>query len=194
VLQSNTIRFVPRLSQERIKAIQSIDFQPGFKLMMKFSEKFYPDVILCDTEVGEKTYYDVAFKKNSKENIFGLPSMGSSAKNYYQLNSEEKIISNVLEELDIIFDGKASKYYTGQYLIEDWGKHQYTLGTWTNDWEKGMLEVLNQPLENKVYFAGETNNINGQESTVQGAIMSGYFSTYKLLKNNKQTGYNNVYK
>ena len=48
--------------------MESINFMPGFKLVMKFSEKFYSDIIMCKAKTGEKGYYDMAFKKDSKKN------------------------------------------------------------------------------------------------------------------------------
>ena len=45
VLKSNFINFIPALPATQIAAINSIEFLPGLKLFMKFSEKFYPDVI-----------------------------------------------------------------------------------------------------------------------------------------------------
>lgn len=187
VLKSDYITFTPQLSEEKKAAIQSVDFQPGFKLMLKFSEKFYPDVVDCATETGEKTYYDVAFQKGAKDHVFGLLSMGSSAKVYYKLGSEEKIVSTVLKELDQMYDGKASKTYTGNYLFKDWGKHPFTLGTWTSGFAEGsMLKTLRKPLNNKVFFAGETYNSYEQGSTVHGAIMSGYETVYNILDQQEQ--------
>jgi hypothetical protein len=45
---------------EKEEAIESIVFEPGFKAVMKFNEKFYPDAIECEVENGEKVYYDMA--------------------------------------------------------------------------------------------------------------------------------------
>ena len=66
VLKSNDINFIPELSPDKKKAIQSITFEPGFKAALKFSEKFYPDAINCKVKNGEKVFYDIAFKKNAK--------------------------------------------------------------------------------------------------------------------------------
>ena len=60
VLRSNAITFNPPLPAKKITAIQDIEFLPGFKLFMRFSDQFYPDVISSETSSGEKTYYDAA--------------------------------------------------------------------------------------------------------------------------------------
>ena len=90
VLKSKKIKFTPELIQEKQMAIESITFSPGFKLIMKFNEKFYPDAINCEENSGEKVYYDIAFKKESEKNILGLLVTGKAADEYYRLSSEKK--------------------------------------------------------------------------------------------------------
>ena len=182
VLKSNAITFTPALSQKKQDAIESVEFLPGFKLFMKFSEKFYPDMVNCETSSGEKTFYDVAYHKGAQDHVFGLLSTGESTLEYYQLGSEQQIVQKVLNELDYIYNGQASQYYTGEYLIKDWGKHVFTNGTWTsNGASNSTLKTLNQPLDNKVYFAGATYNLDNERSTVHGAILSGYEAVNKIL-------------
>ena len=69
-----------------------------------------------------------------------------------------------------------------EYLLENWGQHQFTQGTWTQAFqEKGSnLKVLIPPLSKMVYFAGEINDPYKQMG-VPGAILSGYYSIDKLL-------------
>jgi len=84
--------------------------------------------------------------------------------------------------LDVIFQGSASKYYTGNYILENWGQHEYTLGTWVNAaTDKNLnVKVLNQPLQDKVYFAGEAYDRHKQLG-VPGALLSGYDGIDLLL-------------
>ena len=182
VLKSNDINFIPELSPDKKKAIQSITFEPGFKAALKFSEKFYPDAINCKVKNGEKVFYDIAFKKNAKTNILGFLCKGDETEKYYSLKSEQEIINQLLKELDDMYNGKASQTYMNEYLLENWGQYQFTQGTWTQAFQekKSTLKVLNQPLDNKVYFAGEINDTYKQMG-VPGAILSGYYSVDKLL-------------
>lgn len=185
VLKSNSIEFTPSLPAEKLEAIDHVEFYGGFKLILKFSEKFYPDMIVCDSEIGEKTYYDFAYQKDSKDNVLALLAMGSSAEEYDKLQSEEKIIDAVLQELDTIFDGKASATYTGESLFHDWGNHPYTLGTWTEEFNDKYRAPFNAPLDGKVFFAGETYE-DEHWSTVPGAIISGQTVANELLEKIKK--------
>jgi monoamine oxidase len=187
VLKSNAITFIPALPGKKNTAIQDVEFLPGFKLFMKFSDQFYPDVITCKTSSGEKTYYDVAYGKGSGDHVLGLLSTGISAEEYYSLGSSDSIISAVIKELDGYFDGLASENYLGSYIYEDWGQQTFTQGTWTTDFETSSKK-LNASLDNKVYFAGETYNTDYKikgfyiiRGSVQSAIVSGYEVVDKIL-------------
>ncbi len=182
VLKSNSIKFTPDLNAEMKKAIDAISFDNGFKIVLKFADKFYPDAITCEVESGEKVYYDIAFKKDAQTNVLGVLCRGDEAQKYYDLNSEKKIIDNILLELDEMFDEQASKSFSGEYIFEDWGRHKFTLGTWTQaSLEKNShLKALNQSLDNKVYFAGEIYD-QYKQMGVPGAVLSGYYSIDKLI-------------
>ncbi len=184
VLKSDYINFIPDIGQEKKDAIESITFMPGFKLVMKFSEKFYSDIIMCKAKTGEKGYYDMAFKKDAKSHILGLLVQGSGVEDFYCLESEEQIVLKALEELDKIYEGKASKAYTGEYVFEDWGRHEFTLGTWIESFQinQSIIQKLNEPLNDKVFFAGELYDLHHQLG-VPGAIVSGYHSIDRLLTN-----------
>ena len=189
-LKSNAITFIPSLPSEKITAMQDVEFLPGFKLFMKFSDQFYPDVITCQTSSGEKTYYDVAYGKGANDHVLGLLSTGISAESYYLLNDPNTIVDSVLQELDGYFSGLASQYYLGAYIYQDWGQQTYTQGTWTSDFQAAS-DVLMAPLIDKVYFAGETYNAHGItphngfyiiRGSVQSAILSGYEVVDKILE------------
>jgi monoamine oxidase len=182
VLKSNMITFVPEINEERKQAIESITFLPGFKMAMKFSEKFYPDAINCKVEDGEKVFYDIAFKKEAQTHVLGFLCIGNETQKYYDLKSEQEIVSSLLQELDQMYDGKATASYAGEYILENWGQYEFTQGTWTQAFQekKSHLKVLNLPLDKKVYFAGEIYDTY-QQMGVPGAVLSGYYAVDKLL-------------
>ena len=182
ILKSDKISFNPEINQEKKDAIEEITFYSGIKVVMKFSEKFYPDAINCEVDNGEKVFYDIAFGQETQKNILGFLCTGDETQKYYDLNSNDEIISSLIDELDLMLDGKASSSYSGEYILENWGQYEFTLGTWTQAFQekKSNLKILNQPLDNKIYFAGEINDPYKQMG-VPGAILSGYYSIDKLL-------------
>ncbi|MCI4671783.1 MAG: FAD-dependent oxidoreductase [Bacteroidia bacterium] len=186
VLKSNKIKFSPELSPDKQKAIDSISFLTGFKVAMKFSERFYPDLIQCETgyglKGGEKSYFDMAFGKNTESNILGFLCAGKAASSYYALDSEGEIIEALIEELDQMFDGRASKAFSGEYRLENWGQQEFTQGTWVvAPFEKtSNLKALAEPIENKIYFASGTLDPYKQMGA-PGSMLAGYHYIDKLL-------------
>ena len=188
VLRSNAITFTPSLPTKKNNAIQDVEFLPGFKLFMKFSDQFYPDIITCETVNGEKTFYDVAYNKGAQDHVLGLLSVGTSAEEYYTLGDSDAIVSDVLQELDGYFNGLASQYYLDSYIYANWGQQTYTQGTWTSDFQTASNK-LSASLDDKVYFAGETYNKDNQvddfyiiRGSVQSAILSGYEVVDEILE------------
>jgi len=182
VLDSETIAFKPPLSEKKKAAFQDVDFKRGFKLFLKFSEVFYPDAINCEGDDVDKAYWDVAFGKDVEDNVLGLLVRSPSVESYYALGSNDAIVTSVLEELDVIFDGRASQTYTGEYMLMDWGRYEYTRGTWVEGFRinHSTLDDLNKSLNHKVYFAGEAYDIRRQLG-VPGAILSGFDTIDRLL-------------
>ena len=182
VLKSGNIDFIPDLSEDKQEAFDTVEFQPGVKMFFKFSEKFYPDVVNVPVDSGEKAFYDIAFKKEANDHVLGLLVTGSSSSTYTNLDSEELVVQTVLAELDEIFDGEATANYLGEYRIENWGERPYTQGTWVVGAQisKRTLNVLNEPLSGKVYFAGEVNDVY-QQMGVPGSILSGLEAIDRLL-------------
>ena len=182
VLQADVIDFRPPLSDRKRDAISAVEFHRGFKLFLQVSEDFYPDAVNCQVEGGEKAYWDVAFGKDVEDNVLGLLVTGAAADAYYELESHDAIVDAVVEELDDMFDGAASAAFTGEYLLRDWGRHEYTRGTWVEGFliRKSVLRDLNESLAHKVYFAGEAHDVYHQLG-VPGAVLSGLHAIDRLL-------------
>ena len=182
VLKAGDIRFVPALSPEKTQAIDAVFFPTGFKAFLKFSEPFYPDALLQRTDAGEKGFYHATFGKDSDEHILGVLITGAHAAPYEALQAPEDIVQALLTELDHHFEGQATETFTGEYLLEDWGRHAYTKGTWVEGFriDPGVVDTLNQPLDRAVYFAGEAYDVHHQLG-VPGAILSGLYAVDRLL-------------
>ena len=157
------------------------------KVFIEFKEKFYPDILLFGNILDalgntEKIYYDAAFRKNSNRNILGLFTVQDLASEYTNLNSDDEIINYILDELDTIFDGKARTNYLN-HVIQNWSNEPYILGSYSDSFngrtETIMNSILN-PIDDKVYFAGEALSFNNQ-STVHGACESAYQVIQNML-------------
>ncbi|MCI4669211.1 MAG: FAD-dependent oxidoreductase [Bacteroidia bacterium] len=189
ILQEGNITFIPELPSEKIDAINSIVMPDGLKVFIEFAEKFYPDILftggfLTEVFASDKLFYNAAFRKNSERNIMGLFTVGDKASVYTSLETDEKIIEKVMEELDTIFEGKASQHYQ-KHIIQNWSREPYIQGSYSidfaNDPETTVANLI-KPLDNKIYFAGEALSLDNG-STVPGAVESSYATVETMLAN-----------
>lgn len=124
-----------------------------------------------------------AFRKQSQENVLGLFAIKEKAAVYTRLKSEEEITTKFLTELDEIFDGKATKNYIS-HIIQNWSNEPYIQGAYSYSFEenqKSIVEIINKPIMDKIYFAGEALSIQNQ-ATVHGACESAYSMVATMMK------------
>jgi len=183
ILQNEFINFIPSLPDEKIDAINEERMPDGLKVFIEFSEKFYPDMVMLDNLLegainGEHTYYDAAFEKDTDNHVFALFAVGDKATKYTSLETDEAIFNKVMEELDAIFDGKASQFYM-QHIVQNWSKEAFIQGSYSHGWSSP--EVLASPVNNRLFFAGEAMATNGNTSTVHGASESAYAMIEMML-------------
>ncbi len=84
-----------------------------------------------------------------------------------------------MQELDEIFDGKASKYYV-KHIIQNWTAEPFIQGTYSH--RKASAKKLAAPIDDKVYFAGEAMHMKGRTIAVQGACESSYLMLERMLE------------
>lgn len=184
ILKQEFITFKPELPNEKVEAIHEERMPDGLKVFIEFSERFYPDIVMFDNLLkasinSNHTYYNAAFGKDSDRHVFALFAVGEPATRYTSLKTEQAIFNKVMEELDAIFEGKASKYYV-KHVIQNWSEEPFIQGSYSHGWSSP--ETLAAPVDNRLYFAGEAMNTDGNTSTVHGAAESAYAAMEQMLK------------
>jgi len=188
LLQGGSLRFVPELSAERLRALEQVSVPDGIKAFFEFSQRFYPDILFMtsplDPDATGQLYYDAAFRKATRRNILGLFCVGAQATQYTDLPNDVAIRDYILAELDAIFDGQASAAYV-KHVVQNWSKEPYIRGAYSTEFlgsEAEIIAALAQPHDRRVFFAGEAlSTDNG--ATVPGAMQSAYAAVKTILKN-----------
>lgn len=181
ILQKNKITFSPDLPIEKQKAIQTIGIDTGMKILLKFQNRFWAEY--AGAIYGQGYIPEFYSSAKDDEPILTAYVMGDKAK--YLSDLGEDAIYVALHELDILFGERmASKLFVEARII-DWGKEPFIEGcySYASKGSDKARKILAEPIENKLYFAGEACNINGHHATVQGAIESAYKATLSLLAN-----------
>lgn len=177
VLNSDAIAFNPPLPEAKKSALEKYDLPGGIKGLIEFSEKFYPDYLSAETNLGQVDYFNAVFKKDTDKHIMAILSTEGSG-HFTSLSSDEERIGAFLSELDTFFDGRASKTYK-QHLLYDWGDNPHVKGTWThNSVSEDVDQEMMTPVDGKLCFAGEAYS----GSTVHGAGFNGHNQIAKLIE------------
>lgn len=177
ILQQEQINFNPALPAATQSQFNAIDFPPGIKVFIKFSNKFYPDICGVDSIIPDsKIYFDGAFKKGASDNLLTLFYVSAEASELTELNDAE-IFTAVMAELDQMFDGQATQYYQ-DHIIQNWSAEPFIQGSYSHS-GSGVVA----PVSGKIHFAGEAFT-DGASSTVHGAGFSGRDAARTILQGN----------
>ena len=189
VLQDGDIEFVPPWPADKLAALAAFEMPDGIKVFIEFEERFYPDITLVGggplSAAGQsQIYYDAAFRKDSTRNILGLFCVGESATQYTNAGSDAALIELILAKLDTMFEGQASPSYR-RHVAHNWSTSPYVRGSYAGvasevSKEAEFLAKMREPLDDKVYFAGEALS-DDNASTVPGAMQTGYAAIRVLL-------------
>ena len=183
VLKEGAVEFLPELPAEKKEAIQRIGMSPGMKIIFKFSKPFWPErLYFLHTEGLFPQFWVTSKGKDSKDFILTAFLGGDRAAFCNTL--PDYGVSRALEGLDAIFgDGVATRSLIDTY-VANWGCDPYFRGLYTfpTPNSTGLREKLAEPIDQKIYFAGEAVHADGASGTVHGALETGEMAAQMVLK------------
>ena len=187
ILKEELMAFTPALSSTKREAIDAVEYPPGIKVFLRFSEMFYPEMLSIGSLISffgdGKLYFDGAYGKDTGDHLLTLFWVEEDAAALTDL-SDEAIIETVLAELDEIFEGQASEKLL-DVRVQNWSALPYIRGSYShipNSTYNQTVEALAEP-HGQVRFAGEYTH-NGENSTVHGAAFTGVAQALEILKGN----------
>jgi len=169
ILKAGDINFDPVLPNKKKQAIKNIGIDVGMKVILIFSEKWWPYDLLT-IEGGKSCYEFLATKSYNLPTLTGFV-MGDKVKIFQGMN-DKQLRDLMCTELNNIFGhNKASETMT-HVFSKNWGDDIYHKGAYsfpTPD-SAGMRNILAEPVGDKLFFMGEACNINGHAATIHGAM------------------------
>lgn len=181
VLKDNDITFSPQLPALKTKSFQQLGMEAGMKAFMRFSTKFTESNIEGGSVCAAYNVED--YNRVSEDLVLMGFAMGDQAKALSEMG-ETKALQAMLGELDLMFEGKASRSYVSHYF-KDWYKEPFIRGAYSYPLvgsNENTRKNIAQSVEDKLYFAGEATNYNGHHQTVHGAAESAYREVISILK------------
>jgi monoamine oxidase len=187
---SSLMSFSPALPSSKTSALSRIGMDASVRIILEFnSNEFFgtnPAFIYGGTECP--SYFFCGSGRSSSNRTVSMLINGPKAEELSAKTDADKI-TQVLAELDSVFDGKATQNVRRQlvedplappgaiiYVVKDWTKEPYILGGVSYPLPGGTnedREALAEPVNDKLYFAGEATDVKGEFGTVSGALRSG---------------------
>ncbi len=184
LLQLGQVDFNPALPNNKQRTIADATIWSGIKIFLKFSEQFYPTFLEFDdseTREGQRMYYDVAYGQNSEDNVLGLFSVGKQAE-VYQGFSGDALRDYVLNELDEVFDGKASETFQ-DILVQNWNEQPFARAAYLEDNAPSSISrTMAASVNGKLYFAGCSYTQEDDWSSVHTAARSARDAVRELVR------------
>jgi monoamine oxidase len=194
VLKDGDITFTPALPASKTTALSNMGMDNVIRVALNFKRNFWQDEI-TDPEMrfifgGTQAaqYFNAGTGRGEIRNILSATVIGSKADEFSVLGVG--IVDKLLEELDEMFDGKAKleirkdESMNEVVVIQDWGKEPFIKGG--NAYVKpggsnNDREELAEPVNDKLFFAGEATDVKGEFGTVNGALQSAERAALELI-------------
>lgn len=186
VLQKQRIKFTNAPQASRLLDLNDVVFGNGFKVFMKFSQQFYPDMLMFGSrltaladEWDSKLYYNAAFGKPTSDNLLGLFTVSETTLRRASLSNQE-LLETALSELGDIFGSVARQSFLAG-TVQNWTQEPHIMGSYsmTNDSDEDIADIL-APISGRIHFAGEALGGDAQ-STVHGAAFSAIEAVNTML-------------
>ncbi|MDG2257074.1 MAG: NAD(P)/FAD-dependent oxidoreductase [Paracoccaceae bacterium] len=177
ILKKRRIKFSNAPDSARLRDLEDVVFGKGFKVFLKFNERFYPDILLFGSRLSvladewdSKIYYDAAFGKPTDDNLLGLFTVNETHLPRASL-SNKALLEDVLSELTDIFGTVVTQSFVSG-TVQNWSQEPHIQGSYsmTNDSDEDLADIL-APISGRIHFAGEALGGDAQ-STVHGAAFS----------------------
>lgn len=185
VLKAGTIAFDPALSDVKLTAIASVGFGTGMKIILSFSDRFWPDDLgsLYGAEHAPELWAPgLGRSQNPLELTAFVMGAKADALTAASLDGgDQAVFDLILADLDAIFDGAATPALVGA-VLQDWTQEPYILGSYSfpSPGSSGLRGDL-ASAEGRIHFAGEATHTGGMYATVHGALETGERAVQEIL-------------
>lgn len=183
LLQQNIISFDPPLPVEKTAAIQSLRMGPAIKLHIEFSEVFWNADVSRYIGLGAvPVWWSPGYHRQQCRPILTAFVGGKRALTLNAL-SEPKAISYALDDLCRLFETDAPrrlfvKGHRISWLNDPWSRGGYS---YVPTGAYGARQILAQPVQDVLFFAGEATVTESNPATVHGAIETGMRAAREIL-------------
>ena len=184
VLKRDIITFTPTLPKETQNAINQLEMGTVNKFLLKWDKPFWDinkQYIGYTPKVKGKYNYFINLKNITGNNALMTFSFGDFSVSTEQMTNEQ-IIKEIMSHLKSIYGNDIPN--PTNFLRTKWNSNPYAFGSYsfaTNNTRSYNFKVFEQPIDNKIFFAGEHTSVK-YRGTVHGAYLSGIREAKKIIQ------------
>ena len=210
VLQQELIDFTPDLPASTVRAYNSIGFDKGMKVALRFESPWWETegqslAWLVTEGLAGACWVPSNYKRDASSHILMCYPMGSNGAALSDIGlaagggdvGERAVVAAILEDLDRVFPqalGEASPNFL-EAVVQDWGSEPYTLGVYSYPKVEtrpsvtdNQRRVLRTPVaDDRIFIAGEATHAT-HPATVVGALHEGERAALKVHDVNGSPG------
>lgn len=182
ILQDGDIKFSPALPKEKTEAVKRMGMEPGNKVILKFSQRFWPEnvqLVICGDSFVPEIWVDGGAYRgpNAPWTITGF-CVGDVARNMKSMD-EKTIVRLFQAQLNQMFGTNqdltpASRYCIGSTIFR-WADQPFVRGGYSYPklGSLGDRERLAKPVNNTLFFSGEATSYTCESGTINAALVTG---------------------
>jgi monoamine oxidase len=179
------IQFIPPLSQKEA-ALGRLEVGQVVKLMISFKERFWrnhgPLGFVISFGANIPTWWT---QEPLASNILTGWAGGPAAEKLIN-RSQAELVEWAIESLNRIF-GKSERWLRERadgIHYYDWSNDPFSRGAYSYPKVGGLkaAQILSEPMDDTIFFAGEATDFQGANGTVHGALDSGKSAAQKIIK------------
>jgi monoamine oxidase len=186
VLKSGLMTFSPGLPGTFASSLARFEMGATLRVVLEFKKNFWGDTvgyILGSSNIPE--YLSVGVGRSVFNASLSVTLSGNKAVEYSALGAAG-MVDAILADIDLLYAGQGTLYVRSIlnslpadkkyiYVLEDWTKVSYISGGYSYPLPGATnadRKALGQPINDKLFFAGEATDVSGQAGMVNGALAS----------------------
>ena len=187
ILKRNHIKFVPELPKEKQISLEALSIESGAKLIMKFSETFWPKDLrnTIQDDLFNYIWSPSNVRQSPTSHILTALITGKAAIEVALMKDEDlkKEIFKRLTKFGVT--QKKVKELFIEYKLINWVLEPYIRGVYSYpalnlDGQK-YRNIMMKPIDKKIFFAGEAFNKENY-STIGSALQSGLRAAQQIKR------------
>jgi len=188
ILKGGDISFSPALPESMTGSLTKIGMDASIRVILDFKKNFWGETtgLIWGGTTGPQ-YFNTGVGRSENYRTLSITINGPMATELSNLGTN--MIEPILAELDAVYAGQGTlfvrrnisagptdeHYNEIQFIIEDWSKEEFIKGGYSyplvNATNDDRINI-GLPINDKLFFAGEATDVNGDSGTINGALAS----------------------